>query len=193
MTRYSHYEPRARQTRTVVIFRLHLRIGSQSYSRKRRDLSSFLSTPKTAIQCDLLNHIMSMPPPPPPPHPHPGAPFLDYARYKPPPISATTSTDRTNFVLFIKIFFKYIEKTNMESIRRRVKAIIAECTYRNRHGDPEYIPLQDAIETRLRQCVGEIHWSRAQRCYDVYCARKFWKLSQPTTTLLEAHNHMEAV
>ena len=96
-----------------------------------------------------------------------------------------TSTDRNKFLLFIKIFFKYIEKTKMESIRRQAKAIVAECTYRNRQGDPEYMPLQDAIETRLRHCVGEIHWSRAQRCYDVYCARRFWKLSQP--------NFMEAV
>ena len=131
---------------------------------------------------------MSMPPPP----QHPVAPFLDYACKTPPNNCAGShhDGDRNKFVLFIKIFFKYIEKTKMESIRRRAKAIIAECTYRNRQRDPEYMPLQDAIERRLRQCVGEIHWSRAQRCYEVYCARRFWKISQPS--YLEA-NHMEAV
>lgn len=79
----------------------------------------------------------------------------------------------------------------MESIRRRAKSIIADCTYRNRMGHPEYMPLQDAIELRLRQLVGEIHWSRAQRCFEAYCAKKFWKISHPVPQF-EAHR-MEAV
>mmetsp|Transcript_17364 Transcript_17364/g.32946 ORF Transcript_17364/g.32946 Transcript_17364/m.32946 type:complete len:127 (-) Transcript_17364:59-439(-) len=115
------------------------------------------------------------------PPPHPGARTAGMPGYTAKPMASCgqSNSDRQKFLLFIKIFFKYIEKTKMESIRRRAKVIIAECTYRNRHGDPEYMPLQDAIERRLRECVGEIHWSRARRCYEVYCARRFWKIDQP--------------
>ena len=118
---------------------------------------------------------------------HPGTLPVGIPRYatKPTASCGRSNSDRQQFLLFIKIFFKYIEKAKLESIRRRAKAIIAKCTYRNRHGDPEYIPLQAAIERRLQECVGEIHWSRAQRCYEVYCARRFWKIYQP--------HHMEAV
>ena len=93
-----------------------------------------------------------------------------------------TSNDRNKFFLFIKIFLKYIEKTKLVSIRHRAKAIITDCTYRNRLGDPDCTPLQDAINFKLRILVGEIHWCRVQRCYDAYCRKQFWKIPQPKVT-----------
>lgn len=50
----------------------------------------------------------------------------------------------------------------------RVKSVVAECTLRNRQGDVDYTPLQPAVERRLRQSLGEIHWARAELCYENY-------------------------
>jgi hypothetical protein len=28
------------------------------------------------------------------------------------------------------------------------------------------------VERRLRRSLGEVHWARAKRCFDVYCSRQ---------------------
>ena len=61
-----------------------------------------------------------------------------------------------------------MDRLNNSSLKVRAKAIIAECTERNRRGIPEYTPLMSAVERRLKQSIGEIHWSRAQICFQSY-------------------------
>lgn len=79
--------------------------------------------------------------------------------------------ERKLFFAFVKVLLKYLEKTNDDSLRRRAKAIIAECTLRNRNGDSDYLCLQGAIERRLQQCLGPYHWDRAQVCYHKFLER----------------------
>jgi hypothetical protein len=81
-------------------------------------------------------------------------------------------SDRQLCFLFVKILLKYTERTDDHTLRSRAKAVVAECTHRNRLGDTAYMPLQEAVERRLRRSLGEVHWARAKRCFDVYCSRQ---------------------
>lgn len=95
----------------------------------------------------------------------------------PVPSSITTVTtpqapnERKMFFAFVKVLLKYLEKTNDDSLRKRAKAIISECTFRNRNGDSDYLCLQGAIERRLQQSLGPYHWDRAQVCYHKFLER----------------------
>jgi hypothetical protein len=76
-------------------------------------------------------------------------------------------SDRQKFLVFVKVLFKLLEGQSEHSTLQRAKAIVAECTQRNRMGDSRYIPLQDAIRVRLRLVVGESNWTRAKSCCKV--------------------------
>ena len=80
-------------------------------------------------------------------------------------------TEREHFLIFVKILFKCIDQTGDPRLRPRAKATVTECTQRNRMGDANYHPLQEALETRLRKTVGELHWARAKLCFDQYCRK----------------------
>lgn len=84
------------------------------------------------------------------------------------------------FLVFVKILLKYVDRTNNPQLRRNAKAVVAECTRRNRMGDAEYTPLQDAVERRLRISLGEVHWARAKQCFDTYVARQNIRTVQAT-------------
>jgi hypothetical protein len=80
--------------------------------------------------------------------------------------SATTTTTgfrspRERFLIFIKILFKCLDQGNEPTLQQRAKKIVVECTRRNRLGDPQFSPLMEAVEKRLRRVVGEVHWRRA--------------------------------
>jgi hypothetical protein len=68
---------------------------------------------------------------------------------------------RERFLVFIKILFRLLDQANEPEIRLRAKTIVAECTRRNRLGDPNFSPLMEAVERRLRGFVGEVLWRRA--------------------------------
>ena len=77
--------------------------------------------------------------------------------------------ERECFFIFVKILLKLM--ANNPSLRSRAKAIIGECTKRNRMGDIDYVPLQDAVERRLKGCMGESYWTRAKLFFNAYCER----------------------
>lgn len=81
-------------------------------------------------------------------------------------------SDRQRFVLFVKVLFKYIERLNSPSLQARAKAIIAECTQLNRMGVPGYTPLMSAVERRMKESLGEVHWNRAQTCMNSYIRKR---------------------
>jgi hypothetical protein len=54
----------------------------------------------------------------------------------------------------------------------RVKAIVAECTVRNRRRDPDYLNLPQVVEARLRGIVGELYWTQAKDSVNEYIKRK---------------------
>ena len=93
-----------------------------------------------------------------------------------PPQSRRIS-NRAKCLVFVKILLTYLEttagNTGLQSdLSQRAKAIVLDCTRRNRMGDQKFIPLKEALELRLRQCVGELHWIRAKQYFDKFCRRK---------------------
>jgi len=77
-------------------------------------------------------------------------------------------SEREKFVVFVKILMKCVDP----KLRPRAKAVVTECTHRNRMGDSNYTPLQEAVERRLRGSVGELYWAKAKLYFDQYCQRK---------------------
>lgn len=67
------------------------------------------------------------------------------------------------FLIFIKILFKSLDQSDDVSLETReaARAIVADCTRRNRLGDPNYRPLMEAVDQRLRRHIGERHWRKA--------------------------------
>jgi hypothetical protein len=81
-------------------------------------------------------------------------------------------TEQERFLIFVKILFKCLEKSDDPRLKPRAKAVVTECTRGNRMGDVNYMPLQDAVERRLRRHVGESYWTRAKLYYDQYMLRR---------------------
>ena len=69
--------------------------------------------------------------------------------------------ERENFLLFVKILFKILEEAREPETRARAQRIVLECRRRSQQGDPNFIPLMEATERRLRLFVGENKWQRA--------------------------------
>jgi hypothetical protein len=76
------------------------------------------------------------------------------------------------FLLFTKILFRFLERSNDDQRLRQVKFIVADCTRRNRMGDINYTPLQFAVESRLRLIVGDEFYLRVQNYCEYYCQKK---------------------
>ena len=95
--------------------------------------------------------------------------------------SRETSTNESNgpvltrqemFLVFVKVIFLYIKSKKDRTLQRQVAAVISECTRRNRRGDPDYSPLQDAVEKHLRESLGLLHFTQAKLCFDSYCVTR---------------------
>ncbi|KAL3934914.1 MAG: hypothetical protein SGARI_003181 [Bacillariaceae sp.] len=74
---------------------------------------------------------------------------------------AEAAASREHFLVFIKILFKVLDQSQEVHTRNRAKKLVAECTRKNRQGDPLYTPLMDAVQKRLRLFVGEAHWRKS--------------------------------
>jgi hypothetical protein len=85
--------------------------------------------------------------------------------------SRRSLSETEKLVMLVKIVLKCLDKSGDPTLKSKVKAIVADCTSRNRMGDPAYTPLRDACKIRLRRTVGELHWSRVKRLYSRYCLR----------------------
>ena len=69
--------------------------------------------------------------------------------------------ERENFLMFIKILFKILEDAKEPETRSKAQRIVMECRRRSKQGDPNFVPLVEACEKRLRVFVGEAMWRRA--------------------------------
>ncbi|EEC45629.1 predicted protein [Phaeodactylum tricornutum CCAP 1055/1] len=94
-----------------------------------------------------------------------------YQGYRSTPIRRMLS-DREQFLIFVKILFKCLERADDKNLRQRAKTVVSECTRRNRLGDSQYTPLQEAVERRLKRIVGELYWCQAQVYTNRYCRQK---------------------
>jgi len=85
-------------------------------------------------------------------------------------------SDRERLFVMVKILLKFIELSGdddeQERLGRRVKAVIRECTRRNRMGDSNFTPLRDAVERQIRRAVGDAYWTRTGLYLDRYCERR---------------------
>jgi hypothetical protein len=94
---------------------------------------------------------------------------------------------KKRFLVFIKILFRSLDQNEETSETKEIaKGIVADCTRRNRLGDPNYRPLMDAVDKRLRRYVGETHWRRAHLYLHHYIRQEEARsrLSQPQRTAL---------
>jgi len=80
--------------------------------------------------------------------------------------------EREKFLLFVKVIFRYLEKTNNQRLHQQAKAIVYECTRRNRMGDSNYASLRDAVEVRLRLLLGDDAWTCICYSFQGYCQRR---------------------
>jgi hypothetical protein len=74
---------------------------------------------------------------------------------------SVATQERENFLMFIKILFKILDDAQEPHTKQKAKRIVLECRRKNQLGDPNFNPLMDAVESRLRQFVGESSWRRA--------------------------------
>ena len=77
------------------------------------------------------------------------------------PVKSLATQERENFLLFVKILFKILEEAREPETRARAQRIVLECRRRSQLGDPNFIPLMEATQQRLRLFVGENKWQRA--------------------------------
>ena len=67
---------------------------------------------------------------------------------------------KEKFLMFTKVLMKYLEAKD-PSLHQRAKLVIKTCAERNKAKDPEYKSLTAAMQTKLRECVGEVYWKKA--------------------------------
>jgi hypothetical protein len=88
------------------------------------------------------------------------------------PTKSVLAQERENFLLFVKILFKILDEAQEPHTKSKAQRIVLECRRRSQQGDPNYNPLMDALETRLRRFVGEATWRRAHLYLHHYIANK---------------------
>mmetsp|Transcript_33755 Transcript_33755/g.48876 ORF Transcript_33755/g.48876 Transcript_33755/m.48876 type:complete len:704 (-) Transcript_33755:316-2427(-) len=67
---------------------------------------------------------------------------------------------KEKFLMFTKVLMKYLENKDPE-LHARAKIVIKDCAEKNKAKDPAYKSLTTAMQKRLRECVGEIYWKKA--------------------------------
>lgn len=87
-------------------------------------------------------------------------------------------TERQRCLLFVQILLRYLAKVNLVSLRKRTKHVVTRCVREHRQrGMSSEEPLSESVEYEIRQCVGEVHYGRAQRGMTLYCNREGYRLT----------------
>lgn len=101
-------------------------------------------------------------------------------RTLPPQQSQTIMSERQRFYMFTKVLFKYLKRANVDA--RYAKLVVAKCIRHNQNG--ESASLVGTLELELRQCIGEIHWLRANMCFEAFCRKAGLPITQVPTNML---------
>lgn len=146
--------------------------------------SSHAGLHSVAVGSNAIPHIISLPVYQPPPTTF-AAPYEQRCSSPAPSLasvqssvsssagsSSVTRAQRARFLIFMKILFKCLEQAHEFELRDQAKQIVAECTRRNRNGDPNFTPLMDAVERRLRRLVGEAHWKKSSMLLRYFAAKQ---------------------
>jgi hypothetical protein len=78
------------------------------------------------------------------------------------------SKAQAKFILFINVLLKYLESSASPELARQAKLVVKVCIRRNRMQDPNFVPLTQAIAIHVHDCIGTLHWSRANNAFQVY-------------------------
>ena len=85
------------------------------------------------------------------------------------------------FLLFVKVYSLYLcqqlhhhhqDEKNGKQLLCKFKATVSKCTMENRKGNPDYMPLQNVVETKLRSALGDEHWTCALHIFHMYCHQR---------------------
>lgn len=79
-------------------------------------------------------------------------------------------SEQARFRIFFRILVVYMAQDPPR--QKRIKTVLMDVTRRHRRGEDGYDCLLWSLNANLRQCVGETHWARAQKCFDTYCQRR---------------------
>ena len=93
----------------------------------------------------------------------------------------TFMTERQRFYMFTKVLFRYLKKANLDV--RYVKLVVAKCIRQSQNGISA--SLVETLERELRRCIGEVHWVRANMCFQAYC-RKLGLQATPCARTVQA-------
>jgi len=81
-------------------------------------------------------------------------------------------SNRVEFALFIKVLLRHLQRTRQYTLLQQCRLVIITCTRRMRMGDPDFIPISEAIERRLFDIVGKGNWKKAQAYTRYYIKRE---------------------
>lgn len=80
--------------------------------------------------------------------------------------------EKQTFLLFVKILFKLLQEKQGNDFVTKARRVVMECRRRSQQNDPEFSPLMEALERRLRLFVGEAIWKRAHSYLHHYLSKK---------------------
>lgn len=88
---------------------------------------------------------------------------------------------RLNIFVLVRILFHYLEKVDPKLLLQ-AKQVLKECDKQKKAGNPEYQNLADAIPPRIKNCVGDHHWSKALAIQRQFLKSKQKQTRQATTS-----------
>lgn len=78
---------------------------------------------------------------------------------------------RVEFALFLKILFKYLEKSKQYLLLQQARLVVMTCTRGQKMRDSSFSPLSDAIEMRLKKLMSDNVWRKAKIYTKIYLTR----------------------
>lgn len=87
--------------------------------------------------------------------------------------------EKEKYAVLIKVLMKYLDHSQRIHLKQPAREIILHCVRRNRMGDKEFMPLQEAISRRLRSYLGSEIWDKV----DHFCHLQFLKHAVPPVTV----------
>eukprot|EP00578_Thalassiosira_sp_NH16_P014611 CAMPEP_0181123582 /NCGR_PEP_ID=MMETSP1071-20121207/25986_1 /TAXON_ID=35127 /ORGANISM="Thalassiosira sp., Strain NH16" /LENGTH=199 /DNA_ID=CAMNT_0023208753 /DNA_START=68 /DNA_END=664 /DNA_ORIENTATION=- len=76
--------------------------------------------------------------------------------------SQRSTVVRMNLFVLVRILFQYLERVDPSSLNL-AKEVLKDCERKHNTKDSKYETLADAINERVRDAVGESHWTQARK------------------------------
>jgi len=96
--------------------------------------------------------------------------------------------EKERFLMFSRVLLKYVEHKNPQ-MHREAKTIIKECVHRNRQGEPGFESVTAAMQSRLKDLVGDHYWNRAKAHFVDYMKREHRKQQKNSSRGSESRNY----